>query len=85
MGKAERDAMESALDDLSASRAEREQAEERELASVRTARQAGASWSRIGEIYGLTKQGAQQRFKQAVQQATSPQGRPEEAVSEKAP
>lgn len=76
--------MESALDELGASRTAREQAEERELAAVRTARQAGASWSRIGEIYGLTKQGAQQRFKQAVQQASSPQGQPAEAASEKA-
>ena len=30
---------------------------------MRAARDAGASWGDIGDIYGLTKQRAQQRFK----------------------
>lgn len=48
---------------LAAARRRRESAESRELDAVRAARDAGASWSDIGDIYGLTKQGAQQRFK----------------------
>lgn len=50
---------------LDAARRTREAAEARELDAVAEARRAGASWSRIGELYGLTKQGAQQRFKKA--------------------
>ncbi|MDO5501082.1 MAG: hypothetical protein Q4F67_15520 [Propionibacteriaceae bacterium] len=38
-------------------------AEELELAQVWAAREQGASWSKIGAVYGLTKQGAQQRFR----------------------
>ena len=41
----------------------REAAEELEAASVEAARDAGATWSEIGATYGLTKQGAQQRFR----------------------
>ena len=48
---------------LATARRQRESAESRELDAVRAARDAGASWSDIGDIYGLTKQGAQQRFK----------------------
>lgn len=44
----------------------REKAERAELDAVTAARAAGASWTRIGEVYGLTKQGAQQRFKPAA-------------------
>ncbi len=51
------------LEALAAARGEREAAELREQAAVIDARAAGVSWSRIGELYGLTKQGAQQRFK----------------------
>jgi len=51
------------LEALAVARRERESAEIREHAAVSAARAAGASWSKIGELYGLTKQGAQQRFK----------------------
>lgn len=38
-------------------------AEELEHTEVRAARELGTSWSKIGAVYGLTKQGAQQRFR----------------------
>ena len=41
----------------------REHAELLELELVREARSHGMSWARIGAVYGLTKQGAQQRFR----------------------
>lgn len=55
-----------ALGALDAARLAREAADLAEHAAVREARRAGASWSRIGELYGLTKQGAQQRFKRSI-------------------
>lgn len=51
-----------ALTALDAARRVRELAERVESEHVRAARLDGASWSRIGALYGLTKQGAQQRF-----------------------
>lgn len=51
------------LDHVDAIRRVREAAEDAELDAVRTARAQGISWSRIGALYGLTKQGAQQRFR----------------------
>jgi hypothetical protein len=48
---------------LDAARRLREAAEELEAAQVEAARKAGATWSEIGSCYGLTKQGAQQRFR----------------------
>jgi len=50
---------------LAAARQLREAAEELEAAQVEAARKAGATWSEIGACYGLTKQGAQQRFRAA--------------------
>ena len=47
---------------LEASLRLRVMAEQHELEQVRTARQSGVSWVKIGALYGLTKQGAQQRF-----------------------
>lgn len=35
-----------------------------ESSTVADARAAGATWSEIGALYGLSKQGAQQRFRQ---------------------
>lgn len=58
-----------ALAALDAARVERESADAAERAAVLAAREAGVSWSRIGELYGLTKQGAQQRFKPGVKRA----------------
>ena len=49
----------------------REAAEELEAAQVEAARKAGATWIEIGACYGLTKQGAQQRFRTARNQATA--------------
>jgi hypothetical protein len=53
---------------LQATRRLREAAEALEAAQVEAARKAGATWSEIGECYGLTKQGAQQRFRAARNQ-----------------
>ena len=50
---------------LDTARQLREAAEELEAAQVEAARKAGATWSEIGACYGLTKQGAQQRFRAA--------------------
>jgi hypothetical protein len=54
---------------LDAARRLREAAEELEAAQVEAARKAGVTWLEIGECYGLTKQGAQQRFRAARKQA----------------
>jgi hypothetical protein len=54
---------------LEAARRLREAAEELEAAQVEAARQAGATWIEIGACYGLTKQGAQQRFRAVRNQA----------------
>ncbi len=51
-----------ALDRLDGARRVREGAEELESLAVMAARQSGVTWSEIGRCYGLTKQGAQQRF-----------------------
>jgi hypothetical protein len=48
---------------LDVARRLREAAEELEAAQVEAARKAGATWNEIGACYGLTKQGAQQRFR----------------------
>ncbi len=60
-----------ALTALDAARRVRESAERVETEHVRAARAEGASWSRIGALYGLTKQGAQQRFGQLVRPSGS--------------
>ena len=65
-----------ALANLAAARKTREAAEADEQQAVLAARAAGASWSRIGELYGLTKQGAQQRFKRSAKPEL-PDARPE--------
>jgi hypothetical protein len=51
------------LDRLDAARRLREAAEEAESFAVEAARDNGATWTEIGALYGLTKQGAQQRFR----------------------
>lgn len=50
------------LDQPDAARRLREAADELEAAYVDGARNAGATWNDIAACYGLTKQGAQQRF-----------------------
>jgi hypothetical protein len=61
---------------LDAARRLREAAEELEAAQVEAARKAGATWIEIGSCYGLTKQGAQQRFRAARDQAKAPTAEP---------
>lgn len=56
---------------LHAARRLREAAEDLEAAQVAVARKAGATWGEIGASYGLTKQGAQQRFRAARDQANA--------------
>jgi hypothetical protein len=59
---------------LDAARRLREAAEELEAAQVEAARKAGATWNEIGACYGLTKQGAQQRFRAVRNQAKTVTG-----------
>ena len=63
------DAADGPISQLDAARRLREAAEELETAQVDAARKAGATWNEIGACYGLTKQGAQQRFRAARNQA----------------
>ncbi len=62
---------------LEVARQLREAAEELEAAQVEAARKAGATWNEIGACYGLTKQGAQQRFRAARNQAKAVTATPE--------
>jgi len=63
------DAADGPVSRLDAARRLREAAEELEAAQASAARKAGATWNEIGACYGLTKQGAQQRFRAARNQA----------------
>lgn len=63
------DAADGPISQLDAARRLREAADELEAAQVEAARKAGATWIEIGACYGLTKQGAQQRFRAARNQA----------------
>jgi hypothetical protein len=56
---------------LQAARRLREAAEDLEAVQVEAARKAGATWGEIGACYGLTKQGAQQRFRGARNRANA--------------
>jgi hypothetical protein len=51
---------------LEAIRRSREALDDLETATVIAARAHGASWRDIGAVYGLSKQGAQQRFRAAT-------------------
>lgn len=62
------DAADGPISRLEAARRLRDAAEELEAAQVEAARKAGATWNEIGACYGLTKQGAQQRFRAAHNQ-----------------
>ncbi|MFR9805440.1 hypothetical protein ACL02T_24610 [Pseudonocardia sp. RS010] len=57
------------LEALAAARDLRVAAEEVERRRAAEAREAGASWSRIGALYGTTKQNVQQRFGAARKRA----------------
>ena len=50
---------------LDAVRVAVERLQQLETTAVADARQGGATWGEIGLLYGLTKQGAQQRFRLA--------------------
>jgi hypothetical protein len=63
------DAADGPISRLDAARRLREAAEELEAAQADAARKAGVTWIEIGACYGLTKQGAQQRFRAARNQA----------------
>ena len=63
------DAADGPVSRLQAARRLREAADELEAAQVEAARKAGVTWIEIGACYGLTKQGAQQRFRGARNQA----------------
>ena len=52
---------------LDAIRRAREALDELEAVTVIAARADGVSWRNIGAVYGLSKQGAQQRFRAATQ------------------
>ena len=62
---------------LDAARQLREAAEELETTQIEAARKAGVTWNEIGACYGLTKQGAQQRFRPARQEAKAGPAPPE--------
>jgi hypothetical protein len=51
---------------LDAIRRSRQALDDLETATVIAARAAGVSWRDIGVLYGLSKQGAQQRFRAAI-------------------
>ena len=55
---------------VDAVRISRERLDALEDAAVRDARAAGITWKQIGALYGLSKQGAQQRFR-AIPSSTS--------------
>ena len=75
------DAADGPIARLDAARRLREAADELEAAQVEAARKAGATWIEIGACYGLTKQGAQQRFRAARNQAKAVNARPAAADS----
>ena len=56
---------------LDAIRLARQELEELEAEAVRASRVAGRTWTEIGALYALTKQGAQQRFRRAEQARAS--------------
>ena len=62
---------------LDAARRLREAAEELEAGQIEAARKSGATWNEIGACYGLTKQGAQQRFRAGRHQARTATAAPE--------
>ncbi len=55
--------IEDPIERLEATRAAREELERREREAVADCRAAGHTWTDIGARYGLSRQGAQQRFR----------------------
>ncbi len=58
---------------LDAVRQLRERAEAVEAELVAAARESGCSWTKIGALYGMSKQGAQQRFRASAAHAPRPE------------
>lgn len=77
------DIADGAMSRLDAARRLREAAEELEAAQIDAARKAGATWNEIGACYGLTKQGAQQRFRAARHEPKAPCSVPVAGVSQR--
>lgn len=66
-------------------RRRREALERLEVETVIAAREAGSTWRTVGQIYGLSKQGAQQRFRPLIEAAdtrTESPDRGEETATE---
>jgi hypothetical protein len=78
------DAADGPVSRLEAARQLREAAEDLEAAQVTAARKAGATWIDIGACYGLTKQGAQQRFRVARNRVMTSGGIPEKRKADPA-
>jgi hypothetical protein len=78
------DAADTPMSRLDAARRLREAAEELEAAQVEAARKTGATWLEIGACYGLTKQGAQQRFRAVRDRATTDAATPPSKKTEPA-
>jgi hypothetical protein len=78
------DAADGPVSRLEAARQLREAAEDLEAAQVTAARKAGATWIDIGACYGLTKQGAQQRFRVARNRVMASGGIPEKRKADPA-
>lgn len=64
------------LERVDVARHVREVAERLEDEAVVQARKAGHTWSEIGALFGLTKQGAQQRFRPVPTAEHAPRERP---------
>lgn len=82
------DALQQIADPLSrvdAARSSREQFEAVEAAAVREARAAGVTWKEIGALYGLSKQGAQQRFRPVAASSEPAEAQPAQHVSVASP
>lgn len=60
------------LEALDAARRLRLSAEDLERDLVKTTRKAGYSWTDIGRLYNMTKQGAQQRFRSPADRRAAP-------------
>ncbi len=75
--------LEDPLQRLDAARRLREHADGLEAAAVHDARHAGVTWKAIGAIYGLSKQGAQQRFRAPTTTGSDPGRRDDAEGSER--
>lgn len=63
------------LERLDAIRQTREAVERLEAATFEEARAAGVTWNQIGDLYGMSRQAAQQRFRRTDAAADKPRRR----------